>query len=269
MFPIIFESGPISIQTLWVFVVIALLISSYLAVKRLKRRRVNLTLFIEHSSSYLISALVVSRFVYFFLNPSTYFPEFDFRTIWNFISIWDQGFSFWGAIIGFTGMLTYQLHKAKEEIWRWYDALSVPLIIGMIIGYVGAFLGGYAYGIPTNLPWGIRYEVINVIYTVPIHPTQIYAIILLSFILWSKNKLKTKTEFFKTNGNTSFYFLTTLSLAFFLLEFVRGDDTLILLGIRLPHFLFLATFLVSSVLLFRRVKDFKSGKHESTETTKS
>lgn len=263
MFPVIYEAGPISIHTLWVFVAIASLVASYLAVTRLKRRRVNLNLFINHSTSYLISALFFSRVTYFFLNTDAYFPAIDLRTLINFISIWDQGFSFWGALFGLTLMLIYRLHKAKEDIWKWFDALSVPLLVGMIIGYLGAFLGGYAYGRPTNLPWGIKYEVINVKYTVAVHPTQIYAILLLGFILWSKKKLKEKTTFFEVSGNTTLYITSTLSLGLFLLEFLRGDDTLIILGARLPQILYPLIFIVSTVFLIRRIINFKKEKHES------
>ena len=258
MFPTIYESSHVSIQTLWVFVVAALLISSYLAVKRLKRRRVNFNLFIEHSTSFLLSALIVSRTLYFFTNTTAYFPAFDLRTLWNFISIWDQGFSFWGAVIGFLAMLTYRIYKEKESLWKWYDALIVPTLIGLAIGYAGAFLGGYSYGSPTIMPWGITYNAFTVKYTTAIHPSQIYAIILISLLLWSKQYLKQKTDFFETDGNTTLYLSTAFSFIYFLLEFVRGDDTLLLLGIRAPQITALLIFLLSGYFLHKRYKQANS-----------
>lgn len=260
MFPILYESALISIQTLWVFVVIALLISSYLSIKRLKRKRVNFNLFIEHSFSFLISAFLLSRIFYFVLHPYAYFPAFDLRTVLNFLSIWDQGFSFWGALIGFVTMLTYKLFKSKEELMKWYDALIVPALIGLIIGEIGAFLGGYSYGTPTSLPWAVQYESFNVKYTVPIHPTQLYTIIGVALLLWSKYKLKKSSDFFETEGNTTAYLATGFTLLSFLLEFVRGDETIVLLGIRLPMILFLIAFLISGVILFHRYRTYKTHK---------
>lgn len=260
MFPILFEFGRISIQTLWVFVAIALLVASYLAVKRLKRRRVNFNLFIEHSGFMLISAIFFSRLFYFFTNTNAYFPRFDLRTLWNFLSIWDQGLSFWGGLIGLFIMLTYYILKAKEDLWKWYDSLSVPILVGLMIGNVGAFLGGYAYGTPTSLPWGVSYEAFTVKYTVPIHPIQIYAIILIGLILWSKNRLKTKTDFFETDGNTSLYLITGFSLISFLLEFIRGDDTLLIFGYRLPILFFFIAFAISGYLLLRRCQKVLKSK---------
>lgn len=261
MFPIIYESDYVSIQTFWVFIVAALLISSYIAVKRLKRRRVNFNLLIKHSTSLLISGLILSRVIYFVTHTTAYFPALDLRTLINLVAIWDQGLSFWGAFIGVTGMLAYRLFREKEAVWKWFDALSIPTLIGVIIGNIGALLGGYAYGTPTTLPWGITYNSFNVKYTTAIHPTQIYMVLAMAGILWSKQKLKNRTDFFKTDGNTSIYIATLFSFAYFLVEFVRGDDTLLLLGtVRISQIIAFLAFIASGYLLRKRYKEFKNPK---------
>jgi phosphatidylglycerol:prolipoprotein diacylglycerol transferase len=266
MFPILFEFKWLSIQTIWVFIVIAMLVSAHLAVKRLKRRRVNFNLFILHSTSFFIAAIVCSRVLYFFSHPDAYFPAFDLRTLKNFFSVWDQGLSFWGAFIGFTGMLHYRIWKEKEDLWKWYDALSVPFLVAMAIGNIGAFLGGFAYGKPTDLPWGVRYEAFNVIYTVPVHPTQIYALILILLLLASKHKLQTKSDFFKTDGNTAIYFATGFSWILLLLDFLRGDATILLPGnIRISTISFSLAAIVTSILLYKRLK---SAPNTETEDSK-
>lgn len=257
MIPILFQNRYISLQTLWFFVVIALLVSSYLAVKRLKRRRVNFTLFIAHSSSLLFVSLLFSRVFYFISHPDAYFPAFDLRTLINFFSIWDQGLSLWGAVIGFLAMLSYRIYKAKEDIWRWYDAMIIPALIGYSIGMFGAFMSGYAYGRPTELPWGVRYEIANVKYTVAVHPTQVYAILAISLLLLSKKYIKDKTDFFKTDGNTTIYLTVGFSLITFVLEFFRGDDTLLIQGIRLPIFTSGLILLISGVSLYRNYQIYK------------
>ncbi|MBT4384889.1 hypothetical protein HOD30_04025 [Candidatus Peregrinibacteria bacterium] len=256
MFPTIYQNTYISLQTLWVFAVAAMLIGSYLAVKRLKRRRVNFTLIIEHSTSFLVSAVLGSRIVYFILNTDAYFPAFDFRTLFNFISIWDQGFSLWGGVLGMLSMLTYRIHKEKENIWKWFDALIVPGLLAFMIGNFGAFLGGYSYGNPTDLPWGVTYHIQNVRYTVPVHPTQIYAIIAISLLLWSKFKLKKKTQFFETDGNTSIYLTTGFSGIYCLLNFFRGDLMLMIFDIRLSMIVSGLLFIISSIYLYKRYRKY-------------
>ncbi len=269
MLPVIFESGFISIKTYWIFTLAALLVSSYLAVNRLKRQRVEFLLLIKKSSSYVLLPLVFSRLVFFFLNTDSYIPRIDIRTLLNFISIWDQGFSIWGAIIAFFVLLTARLIKAQENIWKWYDAFMVPVLVGLGIVNLGQFLGGNAYGTPTNLPWAIHYELDYVTYTVPIHPTQLYSLAFILLVMWSKKTIGSKTDFFKVEGNSSLYFATLTSFGFFLLEFLRGDDTITLLNVRLDAYLFCLFGLISGYILFHRYKQFKHPVHESTETPQS
>lgn len=251
MIPILYESGFISIQTVWVFVVLALLLSSYLAVERLKRARVNFTLLIEHGTFLILFGLIGARLTFFAFHPDIYLPGFDLRTLKNIFAIWDQGFSFWGGAIATGIALSYQLKKADENIRKWADALSVPFIVGVMIGLAGAFLGGYAYGHPTNLHWGVLYESYNVKYTVPVHPVQIYGIILFSLLLWSKRKLSIKNALFEKDGGSAAYLMTLFFLISFVLEFFKGDDTLLILGIRFPQILFFLGFLASSRLLYK------------------
>lgn len=262
MLPFLYDSTFLSIQTIWVFAVIALLTGSYLAVQRLKRSRVNFTLFIEHSGFFFFWAILVSRVTYFVLHTDTYFPAFDLRTVGNFFSIWDQGFSFWGALVGFTLAFLYRIRKSEENIWKWLDALIVPVIIGMGIGAVGNFLGGGSYGSPTDLPWGVQYELYNVKYTVPVHPVQIYELLFLILLLMSKRHLQKKTHFFEGEGNATLYYVTLMSLAFFGFEFLRGDDTLLILGVRLAMILFFLLFLVSVTALHKRYQTYKHSHHE-------
>lgn len=269
MLPVIFESGFLSIKTYWILVVAALLISAYLAVNRLKRQRVDFLLLIKKSTSYVLFPLICSRIVFFMLNTDIYLPSFDLRTFFNLFSIWDQGLSVWGAIIGFFIILTVRLIQAKEDIWKWYDALVVPVLVGLGIISIGQFLGGFAYGAPTDLPWGIHYELDNVMYTVPIHPTQIYTLLAIILILWSKKKIQSKSDFFKKEGNASIYLTGLSSFAFFLLEFLRGDDTITILNVRLDAYLFFLLSAVCTYLLYNRYKEFKHSHHESTETTGS
>lgn len=252
MFPILYESRFVSIQTIWVFVVIALLTGSYLAVKRLKRARVNFNLFIGHSTPIVLAGVITSRVAYFLTHFDAYFPAFDLRTLKNFFAIWDHGLSLWGAFLGMLAMLTWRLWKAKEPIEKWYDALSVPTVVALIIGNLGALLGGYAYGTPSQLPWAVQYESFNVKYTVPVHPVQIYTILVLVASLLILKHLRNKTEFWQQDGNSSLFLIGFVSLGSIGLEFLRGSDTFMLFGLRFGIYIYTLTFLISSAWLLKR-----------------
>lgn len=269
MIPFLYQSSHITLQTFWVFAVIALIATSYFSVKSLKRAKVNFNIFIEHGTFCVLFALFTSRVVFFTLNSSIYFIDFDFRTLINFLSIWDRGFSLWAGFVGFILALAWQIKKESESIAKWADALSVPFLYGFIIANFGAFLGGYEYGKPTNLPWGISYELYNVQYTVPVHPTQIYAIIGAIATIYLYNLYSKKHEFFKVESIKS----ASIAFAFFtlnfLLEFIRGDETIFILSyIRLPLIIFLILSVFTGRFLYKKHKEYGESLNTSADASK-
>ncbi len=254
MLPVLFQSQTIAIQTLWVFVAIGLMTASYSSIQRLKRRRGNFTLLTLHGNFFVISALLGSRLVYFFTHTLVYVPRFDLRTLQNFVSIWDQGLSFWGALFGLWVAYHIKIKPHDEDGAVWADAISVPVLIAMMIGNVGAFLGGYGYGSPTDLPWGVTYSIDSVKYTVPVHPTQIYATLLIALLLIAHQQLQRKKTVFDEPGKAALFLAWGYSGIHFFLEFLRGDDTLLIFGIRTPMIIALMAFLSLGALLLKRLR---------------
>lgn len=267
MFPLLFESQYLTIQTLWVFIVLALLVASWLGVKRLKLARVNFNIFIEHGMWFLVSALFFSRLTYFFLHTEIYHPRLNLETLQRFFAIWDQGFSLWGAIFGFFLVLTFRIMKTHEPLWKWYDALIVPLLIGIMVGRIGQFLAGSGYGTPTGLPWGVQYELMTVKYTVPVHPTQLYSFFLIGGMITLKRYLKSHFEFFKREGNSTLFLISCFSFVHFFLDFITGSDTILILElIRISQIGYALAFLGSTALLIYRYFNATPSKKEATET---
>jgi phosphatidylglycerol:prolipoprotein diacylglycerol transferase len=61
------------------------------------------------------------------------------------------------------------------------DLYAIPLALGIAIGRIGCFLTGLSdntYGTPTNLPWAINFGD-----NIPRHPTQLYEIAFLLFLI--------------------------------------------------------------------------------------
>lgn len=70
------------------------------------------------------------------------------------------------------------------------DLYAIPLALGIAIGRIGCFLTGLSdntYGTPTNLPWAINFGD-----GVPRHPTQLYEIAFLLFLIPFLYRLLTK-----------------------------------------------------------------------------
>lgn len=181
-------------------------------------------------------------------------PVFKFAYLTQFFYIWDKGLSFWGALFGFLIMLAIICFKRGENILKWLDRLITPIGLGLIIANFGQLLDGQGYGIPTDMPWGMAYESINVKYTVPIHPVQIYSMIYVSGILFVLRKFK-KHEFFTQEGNKTLVAVSLYSFIRIFMEMLRGDDTLELFGIRIASVICTIIFVISGYILLKRARE--------------
>lgn len=94
------------------------------------------------------------------------------------------------------------------------------VIVGIAIGRIGCFLRGCCYGVHTELPWGVDFGdgVLR-------HPTQIYEIIFLIFMLIFINiKFKNKPK----AGSLFDIFMITYFFYRFVVEFIRVEPELFL-----------------------------------------
>jgi phosphatidylglycerol---prolipoprotein diacylglyceryl transferase len=260
MFPTIFKFGPFTVYSLWVCVVIALIISSLLLIKKAKYERLDIRFVLDHSLSLLIGAAFMGRLVYFLTNWG-YFGPLDVMTVLKqILYFWQPGYSFWGALIGFTLIFWYHARKKEEDILEWAEISIIPIFIGIMIGNLGQFLDGQAYGSETILPWGVVFENTNVKYTVPIHPTQIYSILVILAIIFTRKKVLAKWPKLGEKHNWALFAISAYSLSRFGMEFLRGDDTFQIGPIRVGHVVTLIIFAISARILYKRTRTTKPKK---------
>jgi phosphatidylglycerol:prolipoprotein diacylglycerol transferase len=270
MFPVLFQIGPIIIYSLWLFIGIAFIagvfIFSYLA----KNKRLNLNFIYKYTFQIFIFGLLGARLFFIIGHYQMYYAKFSFdlkqnipvlekilslltdvfsiKTLFYLISIWDKGLSLLGGLVGISlAILIYSL-KEKEQTLKWLDILTIAIISGITIGHLGTFLDGVNYGNPTNLPWGVIFDNPSIKYAVHIHPTQIYALIYSLIIaaslyfVYIKKKLKP--------GKIMLYGALSYFTMFFLEGFVRGDDVLVRLGLRVEQWFAILIVLITGGFIF-------------------
>lgn len=245
MHPEFIQTKYFTINTLWIFFAAALIIGTYVFIKLTVRNGLKIQFISEHSWKIILWTIVGARVLSLILNYKTYFYEFSFEALIKVLYIWDKGLSLTGALIAFVLFLIYICKKNEQDFWKWIDVLTPSILIGLSIGYIGTFFEGINYGKPTSLPWGVNFESSQIKYTIPIHPTQIYAFlytltIAITLILAGKRK----AGFIGLIGIASFSFIN------FLEHFLRGDDTLLLFGIRAPQIIMLLLSITSGIFLY-------------------
>lgn len=229
------------------------MLGTYMAIRLSIRNSLKLNFINENSFMLTLGSLLGARLFGIIFNYQAYFQSFSVENLIQFLRIWDGGLSGWGALVGFFLSLYYISKKSEQDFFKWADAIVPSVIFAAFFYHLGAFFDGRNYGNETSLPWGVQFENITVKFAVPIHPTQTYAalysiaIATALIILIKHPKIKEKKTGFIALIGTSTY-----SFCYFIEQFARGDDTLLLFGIRAPQILSLIVSILTGIFLFMR-----------------
>ncbi|PIR54906.1 hypothetical protein COU74_04170 [Candidatus Peregrinibacteria bacterium CG10_big_fil_rev_8_21_14_0_10_36_19] len=254
MHPILLQTNFFTINTLWIFIIAALLTGTSLFIKEAIKNSLKIQFITQHAWQLIIWSIIGARIANIITNYKSYFYSFSGEALIKILYFWDKGFSFWGALIGFTVYLHYICKKNDQDFLSWLDALIPAGIFALSITHIGNFFEGSSYGNETSLPWGVNFESPAIRYTVPIHPTQIYAFLYtlaLGFILIYLEK-RPKIQSLKKSGFIALAGIASYNGLRFLEEFFRGDDTFLLFDIRVSQIIVGIIAISASIILYLR-----------------
>ena len=254
MNPVLFETKYFAINTLWLFITIGIIVGTYALIILSERNNLKLQFLSENSLKLILWTILGARVVAIIGNYQAYFYEFSIQAVFNFFYIWDKSLDFGGAATAFLIYFYIICKKNDQNFFKWLDVLIPASLIAIAFGNIGAFFDGSNYGHETSLPWGVNFESPSIKYTVPIHPTQIYSFIFTGIIA-SSLILISRTKKIRDLDQTGFIGLVGIviyNFMRFLEEFLRGDDSIILLGIRLPQIIALVITISAGIFLYLR-----------------
>lgn len=249
MYPILFQLGPITIYSLWIFIAVGFFAALLIVNKLVKKNRLKLQFLADHSLAIFFGGLVLARAVQVLKNYELFFYEISWNSFFQIFYIWDKELSVWGGILGIVLTLLYFCRKMHEDLWKWLDVISVSMLGAFTFGNIGALLDGRNFGIETTLPWGVIIE--NSLYAVPIHPVQIYAAIYCALLAMVLYKL-INHKIGNTPGKITVFALGGYSFFRFLEEFLRGDESFVFWGLREAQIYTLLGMIGSGILWYVR-----------------
>ncbi|MFA6306049.1 MAG: prolipoprotein diacylglyceryl transferase family protein [Candidatus Gracilibacteria bacterium] len=254
MNPILFETKYFAINSLWLFVTAGIIAGTYALIILAERNSLKLQFLSENSLKLVLWSLIGARIFAVISNSQTYLYEFSLQAILNIFYIWDKGLDFGGAVLAFLIYFYIICKKNDQDFFKWLDVLIPASFIAIAFGNLGTFFDGSNYGHETSLPWGVNFESPSIKYTVPIHPTQIYSfiytgIIAAGLILLNRTEKISKLE---QTGFIGLLGLIAYNFLRFLEEFLRGDDAIILFGIRLPQIIAILIAILAGIFLYLR-----------------
>lgn len=251
MYPVLFEIGNFFVSSLWVLVSLGFLVWGTALIRLTQSQGLKMALLVNSFFQMIFWGALSGRIIYLLINISDIISDPKAMIPLRILDIRDRGFNFWGIILGMGVYLYIATKKAEENTGKWLDVLTLSFLAAMPFGHIGALLEGLGYGKETSLPWGITFDSYTVPYTVPIHPTQIYALIY-TLIIFATMRVLIGKNLFKHDGDATLIAAMAYSTLRYIEEFFRGDEALSFLNINLAQWICVAVFLFTGIsLLFR------------------
>ncbi|MFH0887789.1 MAG: prolipoprotein diacylglyceryl transferase [Planctomycetota bacterium] len=234
-----------------------------------------------------VAGIAAARLAYLLLHKTEY--------NWGIFYIWQGGLVFYGGVILAIISIIVYLKKNRLSIMKVGDLLMPGILFGLSFGRIGCFLNGCCYGKLSSSLWSVCFPVIksakgditgspafvdqmnqrliadNQLFSLPVHPSQIYESILgiilfiVLSVLWAR-----KTRFNEdgnpvegTHGFIVAYGGMLYSIGRFIIELFRGDNKSFILGVSYSQWVSIGLFLVSLYLfiwLKTRIKPAVSTK---------
>lgn len=204
--------GPLAIQSFGLFIVIGIIIFTYLFLRDPRREKLITTEQYYNLLSWsLVAGFVGGRLLYAITNWAT-IPSWM-----HLFAFWEGGYSLLGGIILLIALVPYYLKKHRIPPMPLIDLVCVYAPLLQAISRIGCFFAGCCYGLPTTISWGLAVADS----CIKLHPTQLYSAGLLFaifLILYFFGHC-----LFKITGQITCTYLILMSIERFVVDFWRGD----------------------------------------------
>jgi phosphatidylglycerol:prolipoprotein diacylglycerol transferase len=252
--PVLFELGPIPINTLGFSVALAAIVGLWMITRAAKKEGIHTDYMADLTLYAMIGGILGARLWYVVFKWQNYVDN-----PLEIFMIWHGGLAIQGGILGGTLAGIWLAKKKELPAWILADIVAPALILGMAIGRIADFLTGDAYGIPSDSIFAVSYPpgtyVHNVYGSVPVLPMPLFEaigdLIIMGILLWMKNKKP-------FDGFLFLLMLALYSVSRFIMEFWRGDSLLTIFDLKVAQLTALTTILIAVGLMVLRFRQKKS-----------
>ena len=217
----------------------------YCKKKLIKDKKIN-DLFDDFITYLIIGIILGGRLGYIIF----YNAEYYLKNPIEVFMLWNGGMSFHGGLIGVVLAAVIFSSQNKQNHFIFLDIVSLAAPIGIFFGRIANFINSDLYGRPTDLPWSVKFIMID---NIKRHPSQIYEAIFEGLILFFLLSYFVKKDYLKKPGTISAMFLIFYSLFRFMAEFFRNPDPhigYIALNLTLGQFISIIFLFLGGILFF-------------------
>lgn len=215
MYPELIKIGNFTISSFGVMMALCFIAGYWVITLEAKRKGLNDKLVGNMFLATMVGGIVGAKLLYVFENvPLSELARHPLDSLLSRGGLTYYG-GFFGAII-LTWIIAY---KNRLSMWVVGDLAAPALALAYAIGRIGCFLVGDDYGVPSDLPWAMPFPKGLPPTNVPVHPTQLYEIIIMSIVFVFIWKIRKKE---KPPGWLFSVYLVIAGLERFLIEFLRS-----------------------------------------------
>ncbi|MCJ7605789.1 MAG: prolipoprotein diacylglyceryl transferase [Dehalococcoidales bacterium] len=251
--PIAFSLGPVSVP--WYGIMVALAVITLVAWALYAAKKGARMTYDEVINGALVGipSGVLGARLFHVLDYLDYFKDHPGEIFSNF----GQGLAVYGAVLGAAlGVWIYSL-ISKKSFGYIADMIAPGIILAQAIGRVGCTLNGCCYGVETDIFCAVTWAHGNQLVG-PVHPTQIYEIIIDLIIFGSLLMLRKR---FRPDGSLFLVYLTAYSAWRFGVDFIREGRELFL-GLHEAQLIAIGVLIITVTLLITKTRWIKKGEEE-------
>jgi len=245
--PVIFSWGPLTFY--WYGLLVGLGVAvGYAVTRRLWQAKGFKLAELDGLAFILVPAgLVGARLLDVFLFEWWYFRDH----LGAIFSFWQGGLSWHGALLGGGLAVWWWARWRGRSLLLVSDLLAPGLAVGQALGRWGNYFNQEIFGLPTTLPWGIpiaeplRPEAyVSAVYFHPVFLYESLALAVIALLVWRLYRSLWPA------GRLFASYLVLSGLVRLVLEFVRVDEQVLLLGLRSGWWVAAVTVLLGVVIWF-------------------
>lgn len=215
MHPIAIRTGLIDIHWYGIMMALAFLVSLISCIYLGRKMGRDAGFMSDLITWIMVSSIIGARLAYVLAN----FEQFRAAPI-TMLYIWKGGLVYYGGFAGAAiGVLLFARAR-RESVLRIYDVVCVALPLSHALGRIGCFLNGCCYGARTG--WG----------GMPVHPVQLYEaglnVALFLGLMWYYHRKS-------RDGSVVVAYMLAYPVIRFGMEFLRGDERIMLGGLTLAQ----------------------------------
>jgi phosphatidylglycerol:prolipoprotein diacylglycerol transferase len=244
--PVAFQIFSLEIRWYSLAYIVGIVLGWIYCKRKLIKDQLIIDLFDDFISYLIIGIILGGRLGYVLFYNFEYYLENPMEIL----MVWNGGMSFHGGLLGIVVASKIFSKKYELDQFIFLDLVALSAPIGIFFGRVANFINSELYGTETDLPWSVKFILID---NIKRHPSQLYEAFFEGIVLFFILRYFFKKQYLNRPGQISGLFLIFYSLFRFLVEFFRLPDQqmgYLILNLSMGQLISIVFLIIGTLLFF-------------------